>query len=93
MVEWIIVNRYNVANLMYYLDGFLTAGPPGSDQYARNLQTSLAVCRSLGFLLHSNKCIGPSTRLLVLGMELDSLEQSARLPAEKLATLQDLIQS
>ena len=32
MVEWIIINRYNVADLMHYLDDFLTAGPACSNQ-------------------------------------------------------------
>ena len=82
LVEWIILNKYSVADLMHYLDDFLTAGPPASEHCARNLQTSLAVCRLLGLPLHPNKCIGPSTRLVILGIELDSLEQSARLPAE-----------
>ena len=93
MVEWIILNRYNVADLMHYLDDFLTAGPAGANQCAQNLQTSLAVCRLLGLPLHPGKCIGPVTCLVVLGIELDSIDQSARLPAEKLANLQDLIQS
>ena len=93
MVEWIILNRYNVANLMHYLDDFLTARPAGSNQCAQNLQTLLAVCRSLGLPLHPGKCNGPVTRLVVLGIELDSIEQSAHLPAEKLANLQELIQS
>ena len=93
MVEWIILNRYNAADLMHYLDDFLMAGPAGSNQCALNLQTSLAVCRSLGLPLHPSKCIGPVTRLVVLGIELDSIEQSARLPADKLANLQELIQS
>ena len=93
MVEWIILNRYNVANLMHYLDDFLMARPACSNQCARNLQTSLAVCRSLGLPLHPGKCIGPVTRLVVLGIELDSIEQSTRLPADKLANLQELIQS
>ena len=57
------------------------------------MQTSTTVCRSLGLPLHPDKCIGPSTHLVVLGIELDSLEQSARLPADKLAALRELIQS
>ena len=93
MVEWIILNKYNVTDLMHYLDDFLMAGPAGSDQCAQNLQILLAVCRSLGLPLHPGKCIGPATRLVVLGIELDSIEQSAHLPAEKLANLQELIQS
>ena len=93
MVEWIILNKYSVPDLLHYLDDFITAGPASSDQCSRNLQTSLTVCRSLGLPLHPNKCIGPSTRLVVLGVELDSLQQSARLPADKLAALRELIQS
>ena len=93
LVEWIIRNRYGVADLMHYLDDFITAGPADSLLCSQNLQTSLAVCRSLGLPLHPNKCIGPSTRLVVLGIELDSMDQTARLPAEKLMALQELIQS
>ena len=33
----------------------------------------LPVCRSLGLPLHPNKCTGPSTCLVVLGIELDTL--------------------
>lgn len=66
MVEWIIINRYNVADLMHYFDDFLTVGPAHSNQCAYNLQTALAVCRSLGLPLHPGKCMGPSTCLTVL---------------------------
>ena len=76
MVEWIILNKYNVTDLKHYLDDFLTAGPAGSNQCAQNLQISLAVCHSLGLPLHPSKCIGPTTHLVVLGIELDSIEQS-----------------
>ena len=88
LVEWILKNKYRVLDLMHYLDDFITAGPADSLQCSQNLQTSLAICRSLGLHPHPNKCIGPSTRLVVLGMKLDSLDQTARLPAEKMMALQ-----
>jgi len=91
LVEWIISNKYSVAGLMHYLGNFITAGPAGSLQCSQHLQTSLAICRSLGFPLHPNKCISPSTHMVVLGIELDSLEETARLPTEKLMTLQEFI--
>ena len=31
MVQWIILNKYSVADLMHYLDDFLIAGPPASE--------------------------------------------------------------
>ena len=57
------------------------------------MATSQAVCNSLGLPLDPDKCIGPSSCLVVLGIELDSVAQVARLPAEKLHVLQELIQA
>ena len=92
MVEWILLNSYNVCDL-HYLDDFFTAGPCDSNLCAQNLATSRAVCDSLGLPLHPDKCIGPSSCLVVFGIELDSVAQVARLPAEKLHALQELMQA
>ena len=64
LVEWIIQDKYIMADLMHYLDDFITAGPADSLQCSQHLQTLLAVCCSLGLPLHPNKCIGPPTRLV-----------------------------
>ena len=93
MVEWILVNSYQIPNLLHYLDDFITAGPPQSLQCAHNLATAMEVCQQLGLPLHPAKCLGPSTVLVVLGIELDSDNQVARLLQEKLLALQNLIGS
>ena len=93
MVEWILHHVHNVSDLMHYLDDFITAGRPESSQCADNMTTSLAVSRMLKLPLHPSKCIGPSSRLLVLGVELDSVAQVARLPEDKLCALKELIHS
>lgn len=56
-------------------------------------RTSLAVCKRLGLPLRPGKCVGGTPLLTVhlLGIELDSLAQVARLPAEKLQVPRDLI--
>ena len=66
MVEWILVHPYQISALLHYLDDFITAGPPDSLQCANNLSTALAVCKQLGLPLHSGKCEGPATVLVVL---------------------------
>ena len=86
MVEWILLNAHNVSDL-HSLEHFITADPPDSNQGAEKLVTSVAVCRSLWLPLHSDTCIGPSTRLVVLNIELDSMAQVARLPVDKLYVL------
>ena len=93
MVEWILLNRHHLSDLLHYLDDFITAGPPNSTQCSHNLLTAQSVCRKLGLPLHPGKCVGPATCLVVLGIELDSLEQSARLPEDKLAAVRELISS
>ena len=79
--------------MLHYLDDFITAGPPDSPQCAQNLSTALLVCDRLGSPLHLVKCVGPTPVLAVLGIELDSLAQVARLPDEKLQALKELIPS
>ena len=91
MVEWILVHSYQIPDLLYYLDDFMTVSPPESSQCAHNLSTAIAVCKRLCLPLHPGKCVGPSTVLVVLGIELDSVSQVARLPAEKLLALKELI--
>ena len=87
------MHSYQIPDLLHYLDDFITAGPPESSQCAHNLSAAIAVCRRLGLPLHPGKCVGPSTVLVVLGIELDSVNQVARLPPEKLSALHELITS
>ena len=67
MVEWILLHTHNVSALLHYLDDFISAGPPDTNQCVENLATSIAVCCSLGLPLHPDKCIGPSTRFSCFG--------------------------
>ena len=91
MVEWILINNYQVSALVHYLDDFVLAGLPDSPICAQNLSRALLVCRQLGLPLHPKKCEGPTTSMVVLGIHLDSTNQTARLPPEKLSALQSLI--
>ena len=45
MVEWILLNRHHLPDLLHYLDDFITAGPPNSAQCSHNLLTAQSVCR------------------------------------------------
>ena len=92
-VEWILVHSYQIPDLLHYLDDFITVGPPESSQCAHNLSTTLSVCKRLGPPFHPRKWVEPSTTLVVLGIELDSVNQAARLPSKKLSTLKELISS
>ncbi|MEM6772491.1 MAG: reverse transcriptase domain-containing protein, partial [Bacteroidota bacterium] len=91
LVEWILRHNYHVSSLLHYLDDFITAGPPESPVCSYNLATAINVCSYLGLPLHPDKCEGPSSSLVILGIELDSVTQTARLPETKLSQLRALL--
>ena len=93
VVEWILLHKHRLSDLLHYLGDFITAGPPQSSQCPCNLNTAVSVCLRLGLLLHANKCVGPATSMTILGIELDSVNQVARLPEDKLLALRELIHS
>ena len=78
-----------VHNVVHYLDDFLLWGPSGSPLCAENLQTTVSMCERLGLPVAPEKTVGPTTAITFLGIELDSVAQEVRLPAEKLARLRE----
>lgn len=67
------------------------AAPTNSVVCASNLQVAVAVVAGLGLPLHPQKCMGPATCIVVLGIELDTAAQIARLPADKFSALQEAL--
>jgi len=65
------MQRSGAAEGDYYLDDFITIGPPGSDEHQRNLDIMLDACCSLG----------------VPGIETDALSGVLQFPAETLARI------
>ena len=92
VVEWILVNKYQVPDLLHHLDAFITAGLPDSPQCSLNLGTALRVCECLGLPLHLGNFVGPSPVMTVLGIELDPSAQVAHRPDDKLLASQDMVQ-
>ena len=70
LVEWVAKQNYDVTFLMHYLDDFHTLGPPGSSVCQHNLDRSIDCFSKLGIPLHPDKLEGPSTCLIILGIEL-----------------------
>ena len=91
LVEWILLNNYHLPDLLHYLDDFITAGPPNSPQCESNLSTASSVCITLGLPLHPSKKVGPTTCMVTLGIELDSVNHLARLPNDKLTSFLNLL--
>ena len=90
--QWII-QQDGVDFIIHYLDDYLVIGAPESEECAVALATVLRVFERLGLPVAHNKLEGPGTRLTFLGFELDSVAMIIRLPRQKLAELQELLQA
>ncbi len=72
--------------VVVYLDDFLIVSE-SFKQCAEALQCLIRLLRRLGFAIHWGKVVDPTTKIVFLGIELDSVEMALRLPDEKLGQL------
>jgi len=92
LLAW-IAKQAGVSYLIHYLDDYLTMGPPYTPSCQHNVDTFVALCAELGVPLATDKLEGPSTSLSFLGIILDSHRMEIRLPSDKLARMQQLIET
>ena len=83
LLVWILTHNYGINFLLHYLDDFHTLGPPNSPVCQNIVNTCVQLFSEWGIPLHPNKLEGPSTCVMILGIELDSMTLQARLPQDK----------
>lgn len=88
--EWLIRSA-GVERVTHYLDDFAVCGPPGSEECAMNLRTVQAVAEMHGIILAPEKTLGPSSSLVFLGIEIDTIRGILRLPEAKLTKLRQML--
>ena len=86
-LEW-VVRQAGVRHIYHYIDDFVLLGPPRHNECADALLTLRQVCDNLGVRIAEEKTEGPATTLVVLGIEIDTVAMTLRLPPEKLERLQ-----
>ena len=86
-----MIRQKGVLELDHYLDDFSIVGPPDSQQCAKDLETSLAMCEEARCPVAGEKTEGPVTEITLLVIELGSLKLQLRLPQEKLKKLRKLV--
>ena len=86
------LQQSGVGHIQHYLDDYIIIGPPHSPQCGVFLQILLRECSSLGVPIAEHKTCGPTTCLVFLGIEIDSVKGELRLPHDKRTRLQTLLQ-
>ena len=86
-IEWILRYHFHQQYCFHYLDDFFFAGSPQTDSCMVALMDMIQLCGNVRALIKPEKVIGPTTSLPLLGILLDTINQEAKLPDEKLAAL------
>ncbi len=89
-LEW-DVHQTGVEVVLHYLDDLLFVGEPHSEQCEIDLRKLLAVFAELHIPVAEEKLEGPTTLLIFLGIEFDTLCMILHLPQEKIKELRSLI--
>ena len=83
-LEFCVSRQAPVGKLLHYLDDYLFGGKRGTSQCACIMSVFYDKMNSLGVPIASDKTEGPTTKLVFLGLELDSEEMVVRIPLSKL---------
>ena len=87
---WIAQNNYDIQDVLHLLDDFLVVTPKHAKASATKV-TFLDLFQSLGVPTAPHKTDGPTTCLEYLGVILDSALMQARLPANKVERIQQIL--
>ncbi|XP_077778975.1 uncharacterized protein LOC144326297 [Podarcis muralis] len=90
-LDWALRFRTKSAGVSHYLDDFILVADSKQGCSAL-LGAFTALSEELGVPLAAEKTEGPATSLIYLGIELDTVAQTSRLPEEKLSALRAVIQ-
>ena len=86
-----MLRQAGVCHSRHYLDDFIVLGPLGSAACQEALDMLTTLCRWLSVPLAPHKQVSPTTCLVFIGIEVDSVAGQLRLPADKLAMLSSVL--
>ena len=90
-LQWELQRQVGVGTVFHYLDDFLFLVSAGSDECACFMQGFKNLCNAIGVPIAQEKTVGPSTKVIFLGLEIDTIEMVVRIPQEKVQQLAALL--
>ncbi|MEW8547651.1 MAG: reverse transcriptase domain-containing protein, partial [Candidatus Thiodiazotropha sp.] len=89
-LQWIMTIKFG-AVMSHILDDFFFIGPPNSNKCSADLSKFVSLCADIGIPLKQEKTVWPTTKLVIYGIEVDSVEMVSRLPEEKVLKIKNLL--
>ena len=84
-LEWAGKRESGSDNISHYVDDFIFVSSAGGGLSCQHIVNSFnKVCKELGVPLAKDKSVAPTTKLVYLGLEIDSVRQVISIPTDKL---------
>ena len=87
---WYLANPLAIERIIHYLDDFFLCHV-SFDACQADMQRLISLFHHLGVPLAPDKVCGPTTCITFLGIEIDTIDRTIRLPADKFKDLLDLL--
>lgn len=91
ILAWILIHVFAISYVLHYLDDFFFADK--CNKLQPHMDTAVQAFQWLGVPLATEKLEGPLQQITYLGIEIDSLNFTIRLPADKLLALNSELNS
>ena len=92
-IQWLAQTEAQTGLVMHYLDDYLFIGKKGSRDCRILLETFHLICQHLGVPIAHEKTEGPITKIVFLGLEIDSVNQTITIPLNKLKEIEEKIKA
>lgn len=90
-LHWLVQYISGQNTMDHYLDDFIFGGARGTIECHTLLDTFTSVCSQLAVPIAHEKSIEPCTRLIFLGLEMDSIFMLVQIPLHRIEELRDII--
>ena len=91
-LHWIMEHKLHASGVVHILDDFLFAGK--SFKHCNiHLDKFLSLCKDIGVPIAQEKTYRPATTMSFVGLEIDTVEMTVRLPIDKLQKARAIIKS
>lgn len=91
LLEFCIKEKMESGNLIHYLDDFL-GGDKSKISCAQSMSIFQTIMSAINVPIADEKTVGPTEVLVFLGLELDSINMTVKIPLEKILTTLEKIQ-